>query len=102
MEKLIRMRLDYLLEERVRDVAQELLDVEEQISFVEYISRLDALKLLEERAGRVYEPEVISKLRFEKIYWPWTGEFWLDEVNNYTTLISSRCSIKEASEEKFE
>ena len=76
---------------RSTEAANELLDIEEQISFIEYISRLDALKILEEKQEDFYRPERISHVKFNKIYWPWTGEFWIDEVDKYQTLISSRC-----------
>lgn len=101
-EKGVKLRIDSILEEKARVAANELLDIEEQVSFIEYISRLDALNILEEKKTDLYRPERISRLKFNKIYWLWTGEFWLDEIDNYQMLISSRCERESSGEREME
>ncbi|MBK8204868.1 MAG: hypothetical protein IPK68_22020 [Bdellovibrionales bacterium] len=80
----------YQLEEKTRNYANELLDAEEQILFLEYTSRLDELRV---RRGddSTYRAQDISYITFEKIYWPADGEFWWDEMPDYLMKISSRC-----------
>ena len=90
MDKILQSRIDLELEEKARYAANELLDAEEQVLFLEYTSRLDELRI---RRGddRIYKAEDISYVTFEKIYWPVDGEFWWDEMPDYKMLISSRC-----------
>ncbi|MCC7403803.1 MAG: hypothetical protein IT288_05330 [Bdellovibrionales bacterium] len=90
MDNILQARVDIELEEKARYAANELLDAEEQVLFLEYTSRLDELRV---RRGddRTYKAEDISYLTFEKIYWPADGEFWWDEMPDYKMLISSRC-----------
>ncbi|MCB0367161.1 MAG: hypothetical protein KDD68_17305 [Bdellovibrionales bacterium] len=90
MDKILQSRIDIELEDKARFAANELLDAEEQVLFLEYTSRLDELRI---RRGddRKYQAEDISYVTFEKIYWPADGEFWWDEMPDYKMLISSRC-----------
>lgn len=90
MDNILQARVDIELEDKARYSANELLDAEEQVLFLEYTSRLDELRI---RRGddRTYKVEDISYLTFEKIYWPADGEFWWDEMPDYKMLISSRC-----------
>ena len=89
----LRRELDLILEPRVRDIAEYLLDNEEQIQFLDYTSKLDALRIVHEGEDRDFKTEPISYLTFESIFWPIQNEFWWDEFKNYKVLISSRCHM---------
>lgn len=90
IDSILQARIDIQLEEKTRSYANELLDAEEQILFLEYTSRLDELRV---RRGddSTYRAQDISYITFEKIYWPADGEFWWDEMPDYLMKISSRC-----------
>lgn len=88
----LQTKINWELEKRVREVANRLLDAEEQMLFIEYTSRLDALRFYRDQ-GLDYSAPPISYIRFERIFWPVDNEFWLDEIDSYTMLISSRCGL---------
>ncbi len=78
------------MESKARDSANELLDAEEQVLFLEYTSRIDQLRVRPSDEAN-YKSQEISHLTFEKIFWPADGEYWWDELPDYSMLISSRC-----------
>lgn len=91
IDNILQSRIDIQLEEKTRSYANELLDAEEQILFLEYTSRLDELRVRRGDDDSTYRAQDISYITFEKIYWPADGEFWWDEMPDYLMKISSRC-----------
>lgn len=87
----LQMEVDQELGERLREAANQLLRAEEQIKFLQYTSQLDALKLSEVIGSNQYKAKKISKLKFEKMFWPVTSEYWFDEIEDYSMQISSLC-----------
>jgi hypothetical protein len=84
--------LSFEMEKRVREIAVDLLDVEEQVQFLEYTAQLDSLRILREgEKYRYYKADRINYFGFDRIYWPVTTEFWWDEIDHYKVLASSRC-----------
>jgi len=103
MDKRLRLELDQSIQKEVRVVANELLDYKEQINFLEYVAKIDLLRVVREGENRAYTSEKVKFLTFEKIYWPVVKkfgrqEFWRDEFEDYKMLISSRC---ESSSDKI-
>lgn len=96
-DKELRHRQDLLLEEETRRTAEELLDAEEQMTFLSYSARIDSLRIVRQGEERTYHAEAIPELTFEKFYWPVKREHWLDELPDYKVLISSRCQAKTAA-----
>jgi hypothetical protein len=92
-EKAIRERIERDLEDKVREVALELIDAEEQITFLDYTAKLDALRIVRQGENRSYAAPKISRWSFEKIYWQVGREFWWDELDFYQSMISSRCDL---------
>jgi hypothetical protein len=88
----VQRELDMILEPKVRDIAEQLLDVEEQMQFLDYTSKLDALRIIRAGEEREYKAQEVSFLTFEHIFWPVEKEFWWDEFDDFKTLISSRCN----------
>ncbi len=99
-DKSLQRELDLVLESKSRGVAEQLLDAEEQIQFLDYTSKLDALRIVRAGEDRDYKSQQISYLTFESIFWPVDKEFWWDEFDDYKTLISSRCSITSTPSER--
>ncbi len=91
-DKELQLVLAHELEQKVHEIANELLDVEEQVQFIEYSAQLDSLRILREGENyRYYRPEQINYYGFDRIYWPVESEFWSDELDHYKVLSPSRC-----------
>ena len=101
-DKLLQTKLDQILEDEARLAAEDLLDAEEQVQFIDYTSKLDALRVVRPGEEREYKSEYVSHTTFEKIYWPVDSEMWWDEINDYRVLISSQCGKSSLREEKQE
>lgn len=106
-DRTLQRELDMILEPRVREIAEQLLDAEEQMQFLDYTSKLDALRIVRAGEERDYKSQEISYLTFDQIFWPVDNEFWWDEFDDYKTLISSRCNlavnpVDEKTEREFE
>lgn len=90
----LQARIDSKLENEARNVAEQLIETEEQVAFLDYTSKLDSLRIVRKGENRDYKSEDVSKFSFEKIYWPVEHEYWTDELESYKVLISSRCGEK--------
>lgn len=85
--------LDFSMILQLRKVANELLDWNEQISFLDYQTRIDSLRIQRPMAEVNYKPEEIPHMSFEKVYWIFKGEFWLDELEDLQVLVQSKCGV---------
>lgn len=96
----LQMIVDANLDERLRLAANNLLRADDQIRFLEYTSSLDALKLTQDLGESDYKSKKISKVKFEKMFWPVSSEYWYDELEDYSMQISSLCKTETNEEQK--
>ena len=96
----LQMVVDSELDDRLRTAANNLLRADEQIKFLEYTSQLDALKLTQDLGEKEYKAQKISKIKFEKMFWPVSSEYWYDELEDYSMQISSLCKTETNEEQK--
>lgn len=87
----VNRRLDLLLLGKIRTVANELLEWQEQISFLDYQTRVDSLRVTRPPDEVEFKAEVIPLTKFDKIYWTFTGEFWIDELESLKVFVESQC-----------
>jgi len=87
----IQKRLYQLMENVYPMVSEDILDSEEQVKFLDYTAKLDALRIVRKGEERTYQSEKISYVNFDKIYWPVEEEYWTDELEDYQVLIRSQC-----------
>lgn len=90
MDQILQARVDRQLEVKARTAANELLDAEEQVQFLDYTAHIDKLRV-RRNDDSTYRSQEISHMTFEKIYWPVDHEFWWEEMPDYSMNISSRC-----------
>ena len=90
-EAQVRDRIDRELDLYTRQTAKELLESEEQVTFLDYTAKLDSLRIVRKGESRDYKSEKINYLKFNRIYWPVKDEHWTDELETYKVLIRSRC-----------
>ena len=83
------------LNEQIRKSADEMLDWNEQINFLDYQTRVDSLRLRRSDKELNYRPEAIPLVTFERLYWLYKGEMWLDELENLRVLVKSKCQKAE-------
>ena len=96
LDKRLQMKIDYQIEDQVRQMANKLLDVKGQVSFLRYMSKLDSLRVVRRGEDRKYISGRVPTSTFDRIYWPVDRkfgivEYWSDEFEDYKMLISSRC-----------
>lgn len=92
-DRALQKELDILLEPRARSMAEVVLDADEQMQFLDYTSKIDALRIVQEGEDRAYQSQKISFLTFDSIFWPVDNEFWRDEFDDFKVLVSSRCHL---------
>lgn len=88
-EERLKKQLQLSLKSSLETVAEELLEVREQINLLEYLAGLDRIR--PKVFHKKVKAEEIEKYAITKIYWPQTTEFWRSEINNIKVLISDRC-----------
>ncbi len=88
----VEARLGRLLEDKTRDMANLLLDWQEQMTFLDYQTRLDSLRVVRRGDELQYKSATIPGLTFDKIYWIFRDEYWIDELEDMKSFIESRCS----------
>jgi hypothetical protein len=89
----LQAQLDRELKELTRVAAEELLDAEEQVTYIDYTAQLDALRIVRTGENRNYKSEQITYMTFDKIFWPVETEFWFDELQSFLVIIKSRCDV---------
>lgn len=87
----IRARLDIALVSKAREVANSLLDWHEQISFIDYQTRVDSFGVTRSTREISFRPEDVSHMSFDKVFWVFNGEFWRDELEDLVVQVESRC-----------
>lgn len=79
------------LPREVERVASHLIELRDQVSFLEYEASIRPLTTLPVDDAD-YKPIAASKTSFDRLYWPVIDESWWDELDNYEVLIRARCS----------
>ena len=90
-EKQIQDRFALKLKDEIRNVADKLLDYSEQISFLDYQTKVDQLKVEATQLKSNYQQQEISFMSFDRLYWDYNGELWLDELENIRVIVKSQC-----------
>ena len=83
--------LSLKIRDQLRKSSDELLDWNEQVNFLEYQTRVDSLRIRRSDKELNYRPETIPLITFDRLYWSYKGEVWLDEIENLRVLVTSRC-----------
>lgn len=87
----LQKRLFFMLDQVYPMVSEEILDTEEQVKFLDYTAKLDALRIVRKGEERTYTSKKVSFVEFNHIYWPVEEEYWIDELEDYQVLIKSQC-----------
>jgi hypothetical protein len=90
-DKEVQQRLYLKMESILPQAAEEVIDSEEQVKFLDYTAKLDALRIARPGEDRNYKAEKMSYVKFDKVFWPVENEFWIDELDDYRVLIKSQC-----------
>jgi hypothetical protein len=90
-DKEVQARLDFRMERFFPQILDDILDSEEQVKFLDYTAKIDALRIIRKGEDRSYQSEQISYVQFDKIFWPVEDEYWLDEYDDFKVLIKSQC-----------
>lgn len=86
------LALDARLAVVTREVAEELVEFEEQMNLLDYEVGLSIYRRLrEERARRGLEERIEIPIGGPDAIYPFVDEFWNDELSSYDFLITSRC-----------
>jgi hypothetical protein len=76
----------------LKDVSERLLEQDEQMSLLTYEVRLDELKRIKIfQSVQLEENEEIPLIHSDRIYWPFAGEFWTDEMPDFKFLVQNQC-----------
>lgn len=84
-------KVNFELSDKIRDKANELLDWQEQISFLDYETRVDSLRVTRPPSEIIFKSEPIPLTRFDRVFWIFTGEYWLDELEDLKVFVESQC-----------
>lgn len=87
----VQKRLFLKLDQFYPAASEDILDSEEQVKFLDYTAKLDALRIVRKGEERDYKSDKISYVKFDKVYWPVEDEYWTDELDDYQVLIKSQC-----------
>lgn len=90
-DKEMQIRLKDDIRRKSTRIAEDLLDAREQVDFLDYSAKLDALRIVRKGENRNYTSEKINYLKFDTIFWLFGGEYWLDELPDFKVLITSQC-----------
>lgn len=85
-------QLTSIFYDKSRTAADAIVDWKEQISFLDYQTRIDALRVTRAQAELDYKTDEIPHMSFERIYWIFNGEFWLDEIEHLKVQVDSQCA----------
>lgn len=91
-EKAARLELESKVRGDLDAESARLLAIDEQVKLVDYLSGLDQFRFQQTFENRAYETERLPSDSFKVLGWPFRGEFWLDELQNYKALVTDRCS----------
>jgi hypothetical protein len=94
-QKLNQMKetLDRSMEISTAEVAEEMLQAEEQVNLLEYEVGQAIFQRMSEAAGTAIVRKKAAKVPIssERVYYVFGGEYWTDELPNYKFNIEDRC-----------
>lgn len=85
--------LDRAMEAGARTVAEKLLEADEQANLLDYEVGVSIFRPIRDPSGKLrlrQEVEVVPR-GGNRVYYPFDGEFWSDELPNMRFLIQDRC-----------
>ncbi len=89
-EKIVQRRLTQKTRKILKQQAGNILDSNDQVKFIEYVSQLDQYRVLA-KEDKYYEAEKVQRFTFDRLYWPVQKEYWWDEVGKYRMLVNDQC-----------
>jgi hypothetical protein len=98
LEKILRTRFIRRSQDQLRSEAERLLDANEHVRLLEYVSDLDEYRLQRAFENRDYKSERADNYAIDRLFWPVTNERWNDELTRYHVLIDDRCHPKEKAD----
>ena len=87
-ERNLKFRANLRLKERTRVIAENILQVDQELNLLRYLSKVAAL---DKPSNRTPAQKIKPQITFKKIRWPVSKEYWQDELNNYRVLIRNQC-----------
>ncbi len=93
-------KLRFPLDSSLSALANQVVDVSENLKLLSYVSGLDQYRLKTNYESRDYKSEAIELIAFNKLYWPVTTEYWWDEFPNYRVLLADRCEANSKGSKK--
>ena len=96
----VKNRLDLMLKDKIRESANDLLDWQEQISFLDYQTRVDSLRVTRPAGEVEVKAETIPLTKFDKVYWLFKGEYWIDELESLKVFVESQCNKNDGGAKK--
>ncbi|MBL7686439.1 MAG: hypothetical protein JNJ49_00280 [Bdellovibrionaceae bacterium] len=89
-ERQLQSEVDRLLGKELERVANQFVDLRDQVTFLEYESSIRPLTAAPSDTID-YLPTGASRTKFEKLHWPVTNESWWDELDSYEVMLRGRC-----------
>lgn len=89
----VNRKLDALVKDAGEEVAEDLLDYEEQAGLLDYEISLEVFRRLKSGTGKriAVDEDPPVPLSSDDIYYQFDGEYWNDELHNYRFRIDNRC-----------
>ncbi|RME19036.1 MAG: hypothetical protein D6806_19000 [Deltaproteobacteria bacterium] len=87
----INRKLNNRLDSALREVAEKLLEFEEQMNLLEYEIGLDIYKRIKGTPTRKQEEKQQIPKYGNDVYYEFDGEFWNDELHDFRFFIEDRC-----------
>lgn len=73
-------------------VSEKLLEEDEQVNLLTYEVKLDELKRAKVfQSLELAEEEKLPMTHGDRIYWPYDGEYWTDEMHDFKFLVRDEC-----------
>lgn len=88
---LLERRRDRRLETLLEKTADDLLNVDEQMSILDYEIGIGLFKRIGTRGEKKEEIETTPPADAPRAFFKFTGEYWSDELRDYAVLINDRC-----------
>jgi len=82
-----------IYERELDSLSREFISINEQVKLLDYLIGLDkSAQSKEINAISIIDDDQISKKSsFKVLYWPFLGEYWIDETNRYQVQVENLC-----------
>lgn len=91
IENRVQAKLRVPLQKKLKELANEVIEVSEKIKLLDYIAGLDQFRLKSNYENREYKANAADNFSFDKLYWPVNDEYWHDEFTKYKVILADRC-----------